>query len=282
MKISKYQNLFIFLLHLSIFSNHLVQSDCNMQNDCNGHGTCIEATSMCACFEGWGASTDITYYRAPDCSARSCPAGRAWADVPSSTTTAHGYAECSNRGSCNRGTGLCECFAGFGGTACQRTLCPNSCSGHGVCVSLKEMARMSNALPLAPNTFYEGDIEGTTWDEDMIYGCVCESSWTVGLGNGARQEPEWFGPDCSLKHCPTGDNPRTASNETDCSGKKAKDSIYHGETGNVCQVDCSNQGLCDHRTGECRCFDGQYGIDCAISDPTLVYDEWNSRYSNEL
>jgi hypothetical protein len=29
--------------------------------------------------------------------------------------------------------------------------------GHGMCVSLKEMARMSNALPLAPNTYYEGD-----------------------------------------------------------------------------------------------------------------------------
>jgi hypothetical protein len=61
------------------------------------------------------------------------------------------------------------------------------------------MARMSNALPLAPNTFYEGDVGGSTWDEDMIFGCVCDSSWDVGLGSGQTQEPEWFGPDCSLR-----------------------------------------------------------------------------------
>ena len=39
----------------------------------------------------------------------------------------------------------------------------------------------------------------STWDEDKIFGCVCESSWSVGLGSGETQEPEWFGPDCSLR-----------------------------------------------------------------------------------
>lgn len=39
----------------------------------------------------------------------------------------------------------------------------------------------------------------TTWDEDKIFGCVCESQWPVGLGSGETQEPEWFGPDCSLR-----------------------------------------------------------------------------------
>ncbi len=87
-------------------------------------------------------------------------------------------------------------------------LCPNDCSGHGTCVSLKQMARMSNALPLSANTFYEGsdaDLNGnsggSTWDEDMIHGCVCDSSWAVGLGSGQKQQPEWFGPDCSLRTC---------------------------------------------------------------------------------
>lgn len=41
--------------------------------------------------------------------------------------------------------------------------------------------------------------DSTTWDEDKIYGCVCDSSWTVGLASGEVQEPEWFGPDCSLR-----------------------------------------------------------------------------------
>lgn len=188
---------YVILLWLSLFTD-LTISDCAMHNFCNGHGSCNEETSTCSCYEGWGALTDITFYRAPDCSARICPNGRAWADVPTSSKAAHNYIECSNRGSCNRKTGECTCFTGFTGSACDKTICPNDCSGHGVCVSLKQMARMSNALPLAPNTFYEGDVSGTTWDEDMIYGCVCDSSWSVGLGSGETQEPEWFGPDCSL------------------------------------------------------------------------------------
>jgi hypothetical protein len=28
---------------------------------------------------------------------------------------------------------------------------------------------------------------------------LCDSSWPVGLGSGQTQEPEWFGPDCSLR-----------------------------------------------------------------------------------
>lgn len=41
--------------------------------------------------------------------------------------------------------------------------------------------------------------EGATWDEDKVFGCVCDSSWAVGLGSGDTQEPEWFGPDCSYR-----------------------------------------------------------------------------------
>jgi hypothetical protein len=29
-------------------------------------------------------------------------------------------------------------------------------------------------------------------------------------------------------------------------------------------VDCAHQGVCDHRTGTCSCFAGQYGTDCAL------------------
>lgn len=44
--------------------------------------------------------------------------------------------------------------------------------------------------------------ESSTWDEDKVYGCVCDSSWAVGLAAGQTQEPEWFGPDCSLREFP--------------------------------------------------------------------------------
>lgn len=176
-----------------------VVGDCAMLNFCNGHGTCLNATSTCACYDGWGSSKDVTFYRAPDCSVRTCPSDRAWADIPSGPNTAHAVAECSNRGVCDRSTGQCKCFDGFTGSACQRTSCPNDCSGHGVCLSIKQLARMEAALPLGPNTYYEGNEDTTTWDEDKVYGCLCDSSWPVGLGSGQTQEPEWFGPDCSLR-----------------------------------------------------------------------------------
>lgn len=135
----------------------VAQGDCSGLNFCNGHGTCLNASSTCACYDGWGSSSDVTFYRTPDCSLRTCPADRAWADIPTSTTTAHQVMECSNRGVCDRTAGICSCFDGFVGDACQRSKCPNDCSGHGVCLSMKQLARMSSALPLAPNTYYEGD-----------------------------------------------------------------------------------------------------------------------------
>lgn len=61
-----------------------------------------------------------------------------------------------------------------------------------------------------------GEDDTITWDEEMIYGCVCDSAWEVGLGSGETQEPEWFGPDCSLRHCPSGDDPNTVEDETNC------------------------------------------------------------------
>ena len=167
----------VFLLVLASLSS--VRGDCAMQNFCNGHGTCINSTSTCSCYEGWGATTDIAFYKAPDCSQRTCPSDRAWSDVPSSPRTAHAVIECSNRGTCDRTTGQCTCFDGFTGTACQRNKCPNDCSGHGVCMSMKQLARTSSALPLGPNTFYEGDEVWTeTPSTDEYYSmwanvCMC-------------------------------------------------------------------------------------------------------------
>lgn len=56
-----------------------------------------------------------------------------------------------------------------------------------------------------------------TWDENKIYGCVCDSAWEVGYGAGQTQATQWFGADCSLKRCPSGNDPRTSPlDETDC------------------------------------------------------------------
>lgn len=157
------------------------------------------------------------------------------------------------------------------------------------------MASEPNAKPVHERPVsYGGFPSSTTWDEDKIYGCVCDSSWDVGMGDGETQEPQWFGPDCSLRHCPSGDDPLTTVDETDCNFYADNGQTWRGGTlvggdpnlaspttgidtslvagqdygasGNLCHVDCSNRGLCDHQSGTCRCFRGHYGQACQLTD----------------
>jgi hypothetical protein len=62
--------------------------------------------------------------------------------VAKSQDEGHFYMECSNQGLCDRGTGLCECFDGYAGRACESTTCPNNCNGKGVCATIAQMAWM--------------------------------------------------------------------------------------------------------------------------------------------
>jgi hypothetical protein len=202
-------------------------ASCAMLNNCNGHGRCDYEYIRCVCDEGWGADADVAVYKAPDCSLRTCPSGKAWGDLPTDPNTAHAEAECSNAGLCNRQTGRCECFQGYEGNACQRIACPNGCSGHGQCLSMQQLALRPDAFPLGANSEYNvssgieashthtqarqsvARCESTSlysemacaqeWDAEMLYACVCDSSWEVGLGPGQRQLSEWFGPDCSQR-----------------------------------------------------------------------------------
>jgi hypothetical protein len=68
-------------------------------NNCSGHGKCIGADSICDCYSGWGASTDIAEYRSLDCSSRTCPSNLAWAQLPGLDGNAHEtLKECSGKG----------------------------------------------------------------------------------------------------------------------------------------------------------------------------------------
>ncbi|RYG63536.1 hypothetical protein EON64_15755, partial [archaeon] len=105
-------------------------------------------------------------------------------DLSTLTNTAHYYMECSNKGRCDRTTGECQCFDGYDGVACQRASCPgypNSCSGHGVCKTIRQLAK--------------GDYgnEYKLWDKDVTMGCACDE----GYG----------GPDCSERLCKHGVDP---------------------------------------------------------------------------
>jgi len=99
--------------------------------------------------------------------------------------SAHDYMECSNKGICDRSTGVCGCFAGYDGSACQRASCPSStngqCSGHGMCQTISKLAK----------TDYNNSY--LLWDEYSTMGCVCD--------------PGFEGPDCSKASCKYGSDP---------------------------------------------------------------------------
>ncbi|KAG2948995.1 hypothetical protein PC117_g5575 [Phytophthora cactorum] len=192
---------------------------CTYVNDCSGHGTCTLLSKVCICNSGWGAPTDVADYKSPDCSTRVCPSNYAWNSIPTSTTTAHDIiVECSAMGVCNRSTGTCKCFSGFEGSACERMSCPNDCSDRGTCMSMRNMAAAKIALPISPPTTYGDDPFSSTWDADRIFGCVCDSGWAVGTASGELQATEYFGADCSKRHCPIGNDPDTTVDETNCQG----------------------------------------------------------------
>ncbi|RYH26016.1 hypothetical protein EON65_14955 [archaeon] len=97
--------------------------------------------------------------------------------------SAHDYAECSNAGICNRNSGMCECYYGFEGAACQRMTCPGNppCSGHGVCRTMKQLAKDD----------FSGQYK--LWNKDMFRGCLCD--------------PGYYGGDCSLRKCKSAQDP---------------------------------------------------------------------------
>ena len=47
--------------------------DCSHLGDCNGHGECNTLTRTCDCFPGWGAESDVSAIKSPDCSKRAPP-----------------------------------------------------------------------------------------------------------------------------------------------------------------------------------------------------------------
>ncbi|KAK1941657.1 Tenascin-X [Phytophthora citrophthora] len=248
---------------------------CTYVNDCSGHGTCTLLSKVCMCHTGWGAPTDIADYKSPDCSTRKystagyrvCPSDYAWSSIPTSTTTSHDIlVECSGMGKCDRTAGTCSCFPGFEGTACERTSCPNDCSDQGACMSMREMAAAKNALPISPPTTYGSDPFSNTWDADRIFGCVCDSGWAVGTARDEVQATEYFGADCSLRHCPTGNDPATTEDETNCLGKTVPGGTAVGAAGNKCLVECSNRGVCNYKNGICSCFQGYTGYACQTQD----------------
>ncbi|KAJ1425460.1 hypothetical protein B484DRAFT_464492, partial [Ochromonadaceae sp. CCMP2298] len=164
------------------------------ENGCSGHGTCTRNSERCDCFKDQNGE-DV--WTGVDCSLHACPKGNAWAgELLVRNNVAHPWAECSNRGECDRDTGECLCWGIFEGMACQRNRCFNDCNGRGQCLPQRLLAERAGRNYTIP------------WDSMKIWGCLCDKGYR--------------GPDCSLQECVSRADPLGGyGNEAgrDCSGR---------------------------------------------------------------
>jgi hypothetical protein len=172
--------------------------DAACDNQCSGHGDC-QIDDVCKCYDNWGVGLTLL---SGDCSDRVCPSDIAWVDTPNEIGVFHRYTECSGKGLCDRKSGLCECFDGYEGKACQRTSCPNDCSGHGTCEYVEDIpfGTVYSQYTLGDDGAVHGTRQGLGiypqalpyygWDKTKIRGCVCDATYAD--------------IDCSKRLCPHG------------------------------------------------------------------------------
>ena len=160
-------------------------------NDCNGHGVC-SVESECLC--------DDDYKLVADCSLLRCPHDYAWVDKAYGNTTAnlaHRSMECSGRGHCDRVLGACECFDGFEGEACQRSI--SYCGPNGFPMTMSDIYTIYSTemyySTLQIITDSDNNMTYQGWEKDRIQHCVCDRGF--------------FGPQCDMRMCPKGDDPLT-------------------------------------------------------------------------
>jgi len=144
---------------------------------------------VCNCYDNWGIGLS---HDSGDCSERVCPFELAWVDTPNNIGAFHKYSECAGRGICQRDTGECACFDGYEGKACQRTTCPNDCSGHGTCEFIEDLTFAATYSDYSNKGFVENSksFPYSQWDNRKIRGCVCDATY----GD----------VDCSKRLCPYG------------------------------------------------------------------------------
>jgi len=166
---------------------------------------------VCTCYDNWGVGLS---YDSGDCSDRICPFEIAWVDTPDLNGNFHKYLECSGRGICARDTGECACFDGYEGKGCQRTTCPNDCSGHGTCEYIEDLKYGASWNDYNAVGFYDtaATFPYRNWDKHKERTCVCDALY----GD----------VDCSKKMCPYGNDVLDVRSDQDILLKKQVQTIW--------------------------------------------------------
>jgi len=191
-------------------------------NGCSGNGVC-GANDKCSCYQN---------FQGADCSLRTCSFTLAWADTADGTNQAHYYAECGNKGLCDRKTGQCKCFDGYEGKGCRRSTCPDACSGHGTCEYIEELAgdyqdrrygpgnwmqdmscesarsTLADSSACKTGSLYTSTVTARNANTDVSHGHLYQL-WDAGKIQGCKCDLGYDGPDCAHRISPHGDDPLT-------------------------------------------------------------------------
>ncbi|KAI6064285.1 Tenascin-N isoform X1 [Aix galericulata] len=102
---------------------------------CSGHGTFLYETCSCKCSEGWEGG-DCSH---PTCRCHGrgrCDGGKCVCDEPyfgEDCSQQLCPENCSGNGICDTARGVCRCYEEFTGEDCSEKRCPGDCSGNGFC-----------------------------------------------------------------------------------------------------------------------------------------------------
>ena len=153
-----------------------------------------------------------------------------------------------------------------------------------------------NAIPMSCADFMSGRGTLSTPDGSGAWSAYrsCESFISQNQGACACREP-YYGPDCTLKTCPTIDELQCAGHGN-CDTTSGTCTCNDGYFGNVCtkrvcpyatnnqrleSLECNGEGECNRELGTCRCNDPRYwGFACekrescsetCSADPVLYF-----------
>jgi len=202
------------------------------------------------------------------CQFRMCPGGAKnlyQADAPGS---------CSDRGTCNPLTGMCNCGAAFyhgPKNACDYKHTPkdlagnwDTCSGkargtvdpvRGICNCKEEFYAPACEQRKCPNS------NGVLYP--IVSGNACNGRGACSVEKGTCKCREmFFGASCEFEKCP--ENCRGRGTCNDVTGHCACNKGWHGHACEFqsCPNDCSGGGKCNRSDGKCVCSMGYSGLAC--------------------
>ena len=221
---------------------------CPANSYCNSFPTNTDGVAR-ACPAGWTSAVGSDAQT--DCNPLGAACGGAAGNCDQSIASSFGSAYCNN--------GVCElcpadnwCAAGVK-TACTGTKIIAAGSGRA--------AVDCNEAPTSAPTYTAEAWGQIVWDKRRNRNgglcenhCsnhgTCEKNNNCKCFTGLDGEPDWTGPDCSLRTCP-------------------RDFAWVGDVINSNNlhpwVECSNKGSCDRKTGTCSCYPGYDGVACQRS-----------------